>query len=155
MKQIILLFTILCFSNIMHAQNFTSTQEKEVYNTISRIGKAWTENNLDSLEKYIGPDYLHTDVRGQLLDRASWLNYVKERKLKSVTNADIMFDSVKIKIYNDIAFVTGINIFSGSTYVDEKTKKKATQRIRFTQVLKKQNGIWQRILFQATYMSND
>ena len=155
MKQIFLLFASIYFSTIMYAQNFTLRQEKEVYNTITLIGKAWTENNLDSLEKYIAPGYLHTDVRGQLLDRTSWLNYIKDRKLKSVTNPNIEFDSVKITIHDDIAFVTGINIFSGSAYIDDKIKAKTSQRIRFTQVLKKQNDIWQRILFQATYIGNE
>ena len=107
------------------------------------------------MEKYIAPGYLHTDVRGQLLDRTSWLNYIKDRKLKSVTNPNIEFDSVKITIHDDIAFVTGINIFSGSAYSDDKIKAKTSQRIRFTQVLKKQNDIWQRILFQATYIGNE
>ncbi|MHA4810013.1 nuclear transport factor 2 family protein [Flavitalea flava] len=155
MKQILLYVTMIYFPVVTYAQEFNSKKEKEVYNTIVLIGKAWTENNLDTLEKYIAKDYLHTDVRGQLLNRISWLIYVKERKQNSVVNPDLEFDSVKITIHKDFAFVTGINVFSGAAFADGKNKANEKKRLRFTQVLNKQNGIWQRILFQATYISNE
>jgi hypothetical protein len=153
MKQIYLIAILISIPAILIAQNFKSTDEKEVYQTTLTISKAWTNNNLDSLEKYIAPGYTHTDVKGQLLDRKSWLQYVKDRKINSVVNSDVQFDEVKIIVHNDMAFVTGINIFSGAAYANEKDKLNSVQKIRFSQVLVKENHIWRRLLFQATYIA--
>lgn len=152
-KKSAFLTMLVYFPALINAQNLHKA-EKEVYHTIVLIGKAWTENNLDTLEKYISKGYQHTDTKGQLLNRTTWLKYVKERKQNSVVNPGVEFDSVKIEIYNDLAFVTGVNIFSGAAYVGEKTQSSTKSRIRFTQVLQKQNGIWKRTLFQATYIED-
>jgi ketosteroid isomerase-like protein len=151
LKIVILLF--ICISPYtLKAQNQNSGDKKEVYRTIILISTAWTQNNLDTLEKYIHKDYIHTDVRGEILDRTAWLSYVKDRKDKRLTNADIEFDDVQINVYNDFAFVTGINAFSGQAYVTNDNGNNKPRKLRFTQVLKKENNIWKRILFQATYI---
>ena len=143
-------FFISHFSTIAQLQS--AKEEKEIYRAVLLIGKAWTQNNLDTLEKYIHKDYLHTDVQGQILNRSSWLSYVKDRKEKNVSNPTLEFEDVRISIHSDLAFVTGINIFSGQAYTanDNSTKPR---KLRFTQVMKKENGIWKRILFQATYVN--
>src|SRR5450432_3628758 len=118
--RILILLTILfacLFPNPARCQSMNSMDSNEVYKTIGLIGDAWSENNLDTLEKYIHADYEHTDVRGQILDRSTWLRYVRDRKEKNVSNPKIGFEDVQIKIYNDFAFVTGINIFTGQEFV--------------------------------------
>jgi len=127
-------------------------EQTEVNKTIRLIGRAWSENNLDTLEKYIDADYKHTDVRGQLLDRKTWLAYVAGRKEKHVVNPDIEFDGTVIQINGDFAFVTGINSFSGNAYTPTDANPQKQKKLRYTQVLKKENGIWKRLLFQATYI---
>ena len=117
------------------------TEEAKIYDVVMKIGKAWSETNLDTLEKYIDKRYLHTDVSGQTLNRAHWMNDVKERKLKNVVYPGIEFQDIDIKVYDDMALVTGANIFSGNSI----------QKLRFTQVMKKENNIWKRLAFQATY----
>jgi len=151
-KNAIFSFIFYLFPIVTIAQNLQSSGQQEVYNTIILISKAWAHNNLDTLEKYLQKDYVHTDVRGQILDRTSWLNYVKDRKEKNVTNPDLEFKDVKITIYNDFAFVTGINIFSGQAYTTNDNNSNKPRRLRFTQVLKKEGNIWKRLLFQATYI---
>jgi hypothetical protein len=54
-----LLFT----PTVMKAQNPNLQEQKDVYNTIVLIGNAWTQNDFDTLEKYIHKDYAHTDTR--------------------------------------------------------------------------------------------
>jgi len=134
------------------SQNLNSSQQSAVYNTIVLIGKAWTQNNLDTLEKYLDRDYVHTDVKGQILNRSLWLKYVDDRKKQGVTNPTIEFDDVQIKVDGSFAFVTGINTFSGQAYTSNENKTNQPQKIRFTQALKFENGIWKRFLFQATYI---
>jgi ketosteroid isomerase-like protein len=149
----ILIFFFFFFSpTIIGAQNLNSKDQKEVYNTIVLIGNAWTQNNLDTLEKYIHKDYAHTDVKGQILNKTSWLDYVKDRKEKNIKNPGLEFEDIKITIYKDIAFVTGINSFSGQAFTVNDNSGNKPRRLRFTQVLKKEDKVWKRILFQATYL---
>lgn len=154
MKQLTLIYFILLSlfpCSVISQTNFTADQ-KEVNKTIVLIGEAWSQNNLDTLEKYIHQDYKHSDVRGQLLDRSAWLSYVKDRKDQHVSNPKVEFEEVEIKIYGDFALVTGINIFTGQAYTGNENKPVKPSKIRFTQVLKKENNVWERILFQATYV---
>lgn len=152
--KIIILLCICLSPNKINAQNQFSGDKREVYRTVILIGTAWTQNNLDTLEKYIHKDYLHTDVRGEILTRTAWLSYVKDRKEKAVTNPNVEFEEIKINIYRDFAFVTGINAFSGQGYTSNDNGSDKPRKLRFTQVLKKENHIWKRILFQATYIES-
>ena len=61
MKNIYIILFI--FSSRSLSQEIQSKEQKEVYGTIVLIGKAWTENNMDTLEKYIDAQYIRTDVR--------------------------------------------------------------------------------------------
>jgi hypothetical protein len=147
-----LLFLSILLPFMSRSQTTLTSDQQEVNRTILAIGKAWSQNNLDTLEKYIEADYRHTDVRGQILDRKSWLGYVADRKAKDVKNPDISFEDTQINIYDDFAFVTGVNTFSGNAFTSNESGSAKPKRLRYTQVLKKENGIWKRIIFQATYM---
>ena len=134
------------------SQSALSDDQLEVNRTILVIGKAWSQNNLDTLEKYLDADYRHTDVRGQLLDRKSWLGYVADRKAKEVKNPDLSFEDTRIKIYDGFAFVTGINSFTGNAYTSNESASAKPKKLRYTQILKKEDGIWKRVIFQGTYI---
>ena len=152
LKNLIILASICILPHVTKSQELKSKDQSDVYKTIVLISKAWTQNNLDTLEKYLEKDYVHTDVRGQILTRTSWLNYVNERKEKNVTNPDVKFDEVKVTVYKDFAFVTGINTFVGPAYTSNDTSANKVQKIRFTQVLKREKNLWKRLMFQATYI---
>ncbi len=92
---------------------------------------------------------------GEVLSRAAWLSYVKDRKDKGVSNPGVEFDDVKITVYNEFAFVVGINTFSGQAYTSNDGNNNKPRKLRFTQALKKENNIWKRILFQATYIESN
>lgn len=140
--------------NLDYSNNMQSQDEKEVSHTIVLIGKAWTENNLDTLDKYIDNEYLHTDIRGVSLNKQEWLNYIKDRKEKGIKNPEMEFREIEIKVYNNLAIVTGINIFSGAAYTEKVSNDKKTE-LRFTQVLKKDNKTWKRLRFQATVITSE
>ncbi len=132
-------------------QENQTPDQKEIYRTIVLISDSWSRNNLDTLEKYLDKDYVHTDVRGQFLNRSKWLDYVKDRKGKGVVNSGVGFDDVHIEIHGQFAFVTGTNTFSGAAYTG-KDKNTQPKKLRFTQILVKEDNIWKRKIFQATYM---
>jgi hypothetical protein len=149
---------LLTYVSLMHfiatAQNASPSKEHDVYNSIVLISDAWTKNDLETLEKYIHHDYVHTDVRGEKLDRSAWLSYVKGRKDKGVVKGDVKFEDVHINIYRDVAVVTGINTFSGQAYTSNDNAAGNVRKLRFTQILKNENDIWKRLVFQATYIDN-
>jgi ketosteroid isomerase-like protein len=148
----VILFCFFITPAVIKSQSLNSKVQDEVYNTIILIGNAWTQNNLDSLEKYIDKDYVHTDVHGQILNKISWLNYLKDRKEKNVNNPSLEFEEIKIAIHQDIALVTGINSFSGQAFTTNDKNTNKARKLRFTQVLKKEKDAWKRIMFQATYI---
>ena len=152
LKYVIIFSSICVFPHITKSQEINSKDQRDVYKTIVLISKAWTQNNLDTLEKYLEKDYVHTDVRGQILTRTSWLNYVKDRKEKNVTNPDVEFDEVKVTVYKEFAFATGINTFIGPAFTSNDKNTNKVQKIRFTQVLKRDKNLWKRLMFQATYI---
>lgn len=139
---------------VISAQDLNTPDKKDIYNIILLIGKAWTQNNLDTLNKYIDANYIHIDVRGQKLNRTQWLEYVKDRKEHNLTNPDIEFEDIQIAAYKDLSIVTGINTFTGNAYTTNEAATGKPRKIRFTQVLQKQGGIWKRMNFQATYIDN-
>ena len=149
---IILLLTALTTPHLTFSQTGHSGEQRAVYNTMLLVGEAWTENNLDTLNKYIDKEYLHTDVRGQVLKREAWFNYIQERKDKGMKNPGLEFEDIDIRVYNDFAFVTGTNIFTGAAFASNDLKDK--RKLRFTQVLRKEKQVWKRLLFQATYITN-
>ena len=131
-------------------QSSFSGEQKEVNESLLKIGKAWSENNLDTLEKYIDVNYSHTDLSGHLLDRKTWLGYVADSKKKNEQNPDIVLEDTHIQIYGEVGIVTGISVFTRSTQSPNDPNAAKTDKIRFTQVFKKENGVWKRIIFQGT-----
>jgi ketosteroid isomerase-like protein len=149
------LLAILGFFLLLPALSFCqenqTPDQKEIYRTIVLISNSWSKNNLDTLEKYLDKDYVHTDVRGQFLNRSKWLGDVKDRKEKGIEFSDVSFEDVHIEVHGEYAFVTGANTFSGSA-ITGKDNKTQPKKLRFTQILVKEDNIWKRKMFQATYM---
>lgn len=146
------LLLLLCLQIIYSsAQTHFNPQQKEVYNTIVAIGKAWANNDLSTLEQLISADYVHTDIYGNALQRRQWLDYVKEKKKAGIINSVMDFEDVTINIYGNTALVTGGNIINGQFGLGDNNHQ--AQKIRFTQVLMKDRGVWKRKLFQATMLN--
>jgi hypothetical protein len=148
---IILILVTLTTTCPTFSQTAFSDEQKDVYNTIVLIGNAWTENNLDTLSKYIDKEYMHTDVRGQVLKRDPWFESIKERKEQGLKNPGLAFEDIYIRVYKDFAFITGTNTFTGAAFTNDS---KDIHKLRFTQVLRKEKHVWKRLLFQATYITN-
>ncbi len=150
MKKYKLLLLILFFSIYTSAQNNFNNRQKQAYNTIVAIGKAWANNDLKVLEDLIAADYFHTDVWGNVLTRKEWISYVQTKKKEGIINPVMEFEDVQIRLSGNNAFVTGTNIVAGQ--LAKGDQKEQQQKIKFTQILSKENGKWKRKLFQGTFL---
>lgn len=115
--------------------------EEELQHKIREFGQAWASSDIPRLDQLLAPEYLHTDYLGRNMGRDEWLAYASATR--PVDN--IEFVDLKVKLYSDVAVVTGKNEIrgragAGDTNVD----------IRFTQVWVRENSDWKRAFFQAT-----
>jgi hypothetical protein len=62
-----------------------------------------TRKDLPALEQLTADDYSQIDVRGGLLNRSQWLEYVKNRKSELAVETD----DVRISNYGETSVVTG------------------------------------------------
>ena len=124
----------------------TTRETKKIEKVVLKFGDAWAINDIPTLDALLSGDYIHTDFFGRVQNRAQWLDYVKDRKAKGITNR-IVFEDLAIRIYGGTAVVTGRNIIKGALTVPAN---EASTEIRFTQVLRKTHGDWIRTGFQAT-----
>jgi ketosteroid isomerase-like protein len=107
-------------------------------------GRAYAARDLGALEKLSADDYEQTDVRGGVLNRAQWLEFVHNRKSEMTVECD----SVEVRIYGEAAIVTGNWTYKRSGQVD-----KPGIRSRWTSVWTKSGTDWKRHLFQNTYIN--
>jgi hypothetical protein len=113
--------------------------EREVIKAVHAVGRAWAEHDLPTLERLVAADYMHTDFIGRAQSRDEWLAEVRS----SDTVQHLEFEDLAARIYGDVAVVTGRIIWRvGNMGI-------VTIPLRFTQVLTKRNGYWQRAAFQA------
>jgi ketosteroid isomerase-like protein len=124
----------------------TPQNEIEIQQVIRKFGEAWAQNDMTTLERLLSEDYIHTDYLGKVQNKVEWLEYVRDRKAKGGMNK-IEFADVKVRLYGDVAVVTGRNIIKGA--LTEQGKEAGTL-IRFTQVLLRKPEGWLRTTFQAT-----
>jgi Domain of unknown function (DUF4440) len=91
-----------------------------------------------TLERLLADDYTHTDIMGQFQTRDEWLAQVRSHPV-----AQLDFEDVTVRVYGDVAVVTGRNIYRPGTPFGLP--------LRFTEVLTRQGGDWRRSAFQAGF----
>jgi ketosteroid isomerase-like protein len=122
------------------AADANTQTEQEFIRAVHDAGQAWATHDLTTLERLLAEDYTHTDVLGQFQNRAEWLAYVRS----DVFAHQLEFEDVTVRIYGDVAVVTGRNIWRPGT-------RFLALPLRFTVVLTRKNGYWQRWVFQAGF----
>lgn len=75
----------------------------ELTRLVAESGHAYARRDLAALDRLTAEDYVQTDVRGGVLDRVQWLEFVKNRKSEQTVDTD----DVKISVYGDVAVVRG------------------------------------------------
>ena len=107
-------------------------------------GHAYAARDLDALDRLTADDYTQTDVRGAVLDRTAWREFVRNRK--SVLSVEC--DGVEVRFYGDAAVVTG-----GWTYANHTSQGIVTTHSRWTSVWTMGATGWKRHAFQNTYVN--
>ena len=117
----------------------------ELKDAARRFGEAWANGDIAVLDALLSPTYTHTDVFGDFLKRADWLAYVQKRAGRA---SQISFRDVDIRMFGDVAVVTGINEVRGGGALSPTDQQDLL--LRFTQVWVWRDGRWLREAFQAT-----
>jgi ketosteroid isomerase-like protein len=134
----------------MHATG-TSSDEAELRDTTAELtrlavqaGHAYASRDLPTLERLTADDYIQTDVRGGVLNRSQWLEFVKNRK----TELTVESDDVQVSFYGSAAVVRG-----HWTYTSKGGGKDVTSYSQWTSVWTRYPDGWKRHVFQNTYVN--
>jgi ketosteroid isomerase-like protein len=107
-------------------------------------GHAYAARDLTTLERITADDYVQTDVRGGVLKRAEWLEFVKNRQSELMVETD----DVHIAYYGQVAVVTG-----HWKYAKTENGKESVSYSRWTSVWTRSSDGWKRHAFQNTYVN--
>jgi ketosteroid isomerase-like protein len=118
-------------------------RNQEVIQAVHDIGTAWARHDLPTLERLVTDDYIHTDILGLVQNKDEWLADVRSRAATEQPAHELLFEDLKVQLYGDVAVVTGRNIWRLGR------GGMVTLPLRFTQVLTKRKGYWQRSVFRA------
>ena len=73
---------------IADATTDRSADTAELTRLAIESGRAYARRDLATLEQFTAQDYVQTDVRGGILNRAEWLEFVKNRKSDLTVDSD-------------------------------------------------------------------
>jgi len=110
----------------------------------AEAGHAYARRDLAALERLVADDYVQTDVRGGVLNRSQWLEFVKNRK----SNLTVETDNVQISFYGTTAVVRG-----HWTYTMKTDIKDVIEYSQWTSVWTLTPDGWKRHVFQNTYVN--
>jgi hypothetical protein len=149
MKQLVLI-SLLALHSFAMAQNPTSDLDK----LVRVFGEAWLAADGAQLDRLLAREYTHTDVTGRVLDRTEWLTDAENaqkwlRSPHGTSKPSIEFEDMQIRVYGDVAVVTGMNVIHSANLKDKP------MRLRFTQVWVKEDGEWKRRFFQGTQVAQN
>jgi len=122
-----------------------NARDDALYSAMQRFGEAWARGDTAALEELLSPTYTHNDATGEHLKREAWLSYAAKRAGRGT---QIGFRDVEVRLFGDIAIVTGFNDLSGGGILNSKDGRDLS--IAFTQVWRREGGHWLREAFQAT-----
>jgi ketosteroid isomerase-like protein len=134
----------LCNFKRVHAD---TDVERAVMNAQRRWEEALKQFDLQSLQSLLAEDYSQTDLRGEVQDRASWLEYFKSvvAAVHSGDAVEVSFEDTKVRAYGNVAVVTG-----GFTARGQRKGAPLDNAARFTNVWVKRRDAWQLVSYQAT-----
>ena len=107
-------------------------------------GHAYARRDLGTLEQLAAQDYIQTDVRGGVLNRPEWLDFVRNRK----SDLTVESDEIEVRFYGEVAVVMG-----RWTYTLKSPGSDAVSYSRWTSVWTRESDRWKRRAFQNTYIN--
>lgn len=141
---VILLALVVPMLSQSLAYNDKTAAAAELTRLATEAGRPYASRDLPTLQRITADDYLQTDVRGGLLNRTQWLDFVKNRR----SELTVETDNVEVRFYGQTAVVTGHWI-----YTKKENGKNTVTNSRWTSVWTKYPGGWKRHVFQNTYVN--
>lgn len=118
----------------------SARSERELEKRIRQFAQVWAKSDVVALGRLLASDYLHIDIEGKVQNRDEWLAYAPSPR--PVTRVE--FEDAKIRLYGDVAVITGQNAISVSgknAITGEQIEGESVGTIRFTQVTGNRPGV--------------
>ncbi len=120
----------------------SATPEQELVKLENSWKEAVIRRDAAALQRLYADEYLSTDQEGMVWNKAQDIDI----DTKGVSRlASYKLDDVKVRLYGDVAVVTGHNSSKGTLHGNA-----ASGQSRFTDVFVKRDGRWQCVASQAT-----
>jgi ketosteroid isomerase-like protein len=110
----------------------------------AKLTEAFKERDVKMIGKHMADEYVMIDPRGGLHEKTKYLKHLAEGTGKA---HDMKETDVKVKVFGDTAFVTGLLHAKGKV-----EDKEVSAEYRWTRVYNKKGGEWQCVLEQHTYV---
>jgi ketosteroid isomerase-like protein len=119
-----------------------ASDERELTQLVKDLNAALVKADIAFLERVLAQDYVHYRPRGDVENRAQ---YLQDRKDGRVDFESLEADDIKVRFYGDTAIVTYRSRAKGKDQygaIDEQR--------RWTRVFVRRNGRWQLVHSQGT-----
>ncbi len=124
-----------------HAQK-TNAREQEVLKATQMLNEAsLIKKDRATMERVYADDYVYNHSNGSITNKAQEIAEYMSSDLKWTAQKT---DGLKVRMYGDVAVVTGVSTLTGSA------KGYASGPRRFTEIWVRRNGRWQTIGGQST-----
>jgi ketosteroid isomerase-like protein len=124
--------------------NRNSGAEQELRKLESQWQEALTQRDVAMLDQLMADDYMLTTVSGEVVNKARVLAEIKSAN----ATANVRNTDVAVRIYEDVAVVTGLVLISGRF-----NDKDISTRSRYMKVYVRRLGQWRVVAAQATLIS--
>jgi ketosteroid isomerase-like protein len=141
------LFLMTLLAGTLHAQS-AAANASALADTIRALetarGDALLHADTTALGRLIAPDFVEISRLGVQRTRADNIGDIASGALRLLT---IRYDSLNVRVYGDVAVLTGIadntGLFRGFPFAG---------KIRYTRVFVRRDGQWRAVLMQQTSM---
>ena len=111
-----------------------------------RLIRAWIDHDRETINTLLSDDWSVIDPSGQILNKEGVIREGFESGIRKIESGEI--DEVNVRLFGDVAVVTGRTTASGS-YQGERFSVK----LRFTDVCVKRGDDWQVVASQGTLIA--
>jgi ketosteroid isomerase-like protein len=150
MRGILVIFGLICAASFAAGQtmNQKANRDRGVEQELRKLETHWqealTQRDVTMLDQLMADDYVLTKVSGEVVNKARVLAEVKSANVA----ADVHNTEVAVRVYRDVAIVTGLVLISGK-FKD----KDVSTRSRYIKVYVKRQAQWRVVAAQATLIA--
>jgi len=147
MKHLLTALVLLVVSTAAFGQNSGGKDEKAVLKANESFDKAVVDRDVDAYTRIVADDFVFTDHKGVVTNKAEEIEKLKNRKIKFVSGIS---SDVRVKWLGETAVVTGR---FDARFKDANGKEHAFTE-RYTAVFTKRKGKWLMVAEHASEITN-